>query len=192
MKKLEREGCTWRSGDKPTELTNCWSRYGREIVVYVNEKYLTIGHIGGTQGALLIEKYTKETNRLVVPQFVADWYEKHKCELEYRIWEYIYDWDDQDRESDFYDFMNYGHNRAIETLINMQNGYEVEKEQLYYVKLVNTSTGYLNVYYDNQKTVSSKESACGYKTQFTEAEIKSMDKGEAYWLLKEPVNEVSK
>ncbi|EFQ6832693.1 DUF1642 domain-containing protein [Listeria monocytogenes] len=42
---------------------------------------------------------------LKVPQFVADWYEQHRHKLEYSIWGYIYDWDDQDCESDFYDFM---------------------------------------------------------------------------------------
>ncbi|ECP0927257.1 DUF1642 domain-containing protein, partial [Listeria monocytogenes] len=72
---------------------------------------------------------------LKVPQFVADWYEQHRHKLEYSIWGYIYDWDDQDCESDFYDFMKNDNLKPVETLIKMQNGYEVEKEPLYYVRL---------------------------------------------------------
>ncbi|EAE4885194.1 TPA_asm: hypothetical protein F3N75_12090 [Listeria monocytogenes] len=66
---------------------------------------------------------------------------------------------------------------------------EVEKEPLYYVKFVDHATGYLNVHYDNQKLVGSNDEASEYKTRFTEAEIKAMNKGEAYWLLREPVEE---
>ncbi|EIC8474786.1 DUF1642 domain-containing protein, partial [Listeria monocytogenes] len=70
------------------------------------------------------------------------------------------------------------------------DGYEVEKEPLYYVQLIDHATGYLNVHYDNQKLVGSNDEASEYKTKFTESEIKAMDKGEAYWLLREPVEEV--
>ncbi|WP_180704420.1 DUF1642 domain-containing protein [Listeria monocytogenes] len=126
---------------------------------------------------------------LKVPQCVADWYEKYKCALEYSIWKYIYEWADQDYESDFYSFMNHACNNPIETLIKMKYGYEVEKEPLYWVQLIDHATGYLNVHYDNQKLVGSNDEASEYKTQFTESEIKAMNKGEAYWLLKEPVEE---
>ncbi|EAG5228012.1 DUF1642 domain-containing protein, partial [Listeria monocytogenes] len=56
---------------------------------------------------------------LKVPQFVADWYEQHRHKLEYSIWGYIYDWDDQDCESDFYDFMENDNLKPVETLIKM-------------------------------------------------------------------------
>ncbi|ENB7360921.1 DUF1642 domain-containing protein [Listeria monocytogenes] len=126
---------------------------------------------------------------LKVPQFVADWYEKNKCDLEYSIWKYIRNWDYHE-EDGFFNFMNDNDNESIKTLIKMQNGYEVEKEPLYYVQLIDHATGYLNVHYDNQKLVGSNDEASEYKTQFTESEIKAMNKGEAYWLLKEPVEEV--
>lgn len=194
MEKLEREGCMWRSGDKPTELTNCWSRYGIAMVVYVKNKDLTIGHIGGVQGALLIEKYSKSTNSKfpVVPQFVADWYEDNKEKLDYKIWEYIYDWKYQDCESDFYDFMDDNSLKPIETLIKMQDGYEVEKEQLYYVKFVdgnNVDNCYLNAGYSGRLIVADSYVGCGFNTKFTEAEIKEM--GERYWQFAVPVEEVT-
>ncbi|EEO2018253.1 DUF1642 domain-containing protein [Listeria monocytogenes] len=125
---------------------------------------------------------------LKVPRFVADWYEQHRHKLEYSIWGYIYDWDDQDCESDFYDFMKNDNLKPVETLIKMKDGYEVEKEPLYYVQLIDHATGYLNVHYDNQKLVGSNDEASEYKTQFTEAEIKAMD--ERYWQFAVPVEEV--
>ncbi|EBD1505115.1 DUF1642 domain-containing protein [Listeria monocytogenes] len=127
---------------------------------------------------------------LKVPQFVADWYEQHRHKLEYSIWGYIYDWDDQDCESDFYDFMKNDNLKPVETLIKMKDGYEVEKEPLYYVQLIQGISGYLNVRNDGMQFLNSRGQTAELKTRFTEKEIKAMDKGEAYWLLKEPVEEV--
>lgn len=31
----------------------------------------------------------------IVPQYVADWYEEHKEDFDYEIWNYIVEWDDQ-------------------------------------------------------------------------------------------------
>lgn len=127
---------------------------------------------------------------LKVPQFVADWYEQHRHKLEYSIWGYIYDWDDQDCESDFYDFMKNDNLKPVETLIKMKDGYEVEKEPLYYVQLIQGISGYLNVRNDGMQFLNSRGQTAELKTRFTEKEIKAMDKGEAYWLLREPVKEV--
>lgn len=78
-----------------------------------------------------------EPQKVVVPQFVADWYEKHKDDLEYDIWEYILHWGKQ-QKSEFYEWMNRASNKPFQTLINMhQFGYEVEKEPKYIVKLKN-------------------------------------------------------
>ncbi|EIA3997453.1 DUF1642 domain-containing protein [Listeria monocytogenes] len=127
---------------------------------------------------------------LKVPQFVADWYEQHRHKLEYSIWGYIYDWDDQDCESDFYDFMDNDNLKPVETLIKMKDGYEIEKEPLYYVQLIQGISGYLNVRNGGMQFLNSRGQIAELKTRFTEKEIKAMDKGEAYWLLREPVEEV--
>ncbi|EDN8187241.1 DUF1642 domain-containing protein [Listeria monocytogenes] len=126
---------------------------------------------------------------LKVPQCVADWYEKNKCQLEYRIWKYIRDWVEQDRHSNFYDFMDDSNLKPIEILIKMKDGYEVEKEPLYYVKLIDQANGYLNVRGDWCRYMSNNVQNEIFKTKFTESEIKAMDKGEVYWLLREPVEE---
>ncbi|EBF5745862.1 DUF1642 domain-containing protein [Listeria monocytogenes] len=127
----------------------------------------------------------------VVPQFVADWYEKYKCDLEYRIWKYIRNWDYHE-EDGFFNFMNDNDNESIKTLIKMQNGYEVEKETRYYVKFVDANNGnkcYLNVRSDGCKTLNNSVQNDIFKTQFTEAEIKEMD--ERYWQFAVPVEEVA-
>lgn len=70
-----------------------------------------------------------EPQKVKVPQFVADWYEKHKDDLEYDIWEYILHWGKQ-QKSEFYEWMNHANNKPFQTLANMhQFGYEVEKEK---------------------------------------------------------------
>ncbi|MGD1671325.1 DUF1642 domain-containing protein, partial [Listeria monocytogenes] len=63
-------------------------------------------------------------------------------------------------------------------------------EPLYYVKLIDQATGYLNVRNDGRRSMSNSVQNEIFKTKFTESEIKAMDKGEVYWLLREPVDEV--
>ncbi|EIO0156859.1 DUF1642 domain-containing protein [Listeria monocytogenes] len=132
----------------------------------------------------------EEQERIVVPQCVADWYEKYKCALEYSIWKYIYEWADQDYESDFYSFMNHACNNPIETLIKMKYGYEVEKEPLYWVQLIEGASGYLNVRNDGIQFINSSGQTAELKTRFTEAEIKAMNKGGAYWQFAVPVRDL--
>ena len=88
-----------------------------------------------TLGVLKDLKQLDEPQKVVVPQFVADWYEKHKDDLEYDIWEYILHWGKQ-QKSEFYEWMNHANNKPFQTLANMhQFGYEVEKEPKYTVKI---------------------------------------------------------
>jgi len=72
-----------------------------------------------------------------VPQYVADWYESNKKNLDYNLWNYAYDWEDQEDD----EFRNWFNNskEAFQTIINMhQFGYKIkkEKEKKYLVKLI--------------------------------------------------------
>ena len=100
----------------------------------------TIIRLAGWAVYVYIEELIKsldEPQKPVVPQFVADWYEKNKDDLEYDIWEYILHWGKQ-QKSEFYEWMNHANNKPLQTLVNMhQFGYEVEKEPKYIVKLKN-------------------------------------------------------
>lgn len=82
-------------------------------------------------------KQLDKSQKPVVKQFVADWYEGKKGNLDYNIWNYVYEWENQE-EDEFRNWFNHS-NKAFQTLVNMhQFGYEVEKEKRYEVKLKNT------------------------------------------------------
>ena len=79
-------------------------------------------------------KQLDEPRKVKVKQFVADWYERNKNDLDYNIWECIYNWDDQE-ESEFKNWFNCS-KKAFQTLVNMhQFGYEVDEEKRYLVKI---------------------------------------------------------
>lgn len=89
-----------------------------------------------------------EPQEVTVPQFVADWYEECKDNLEYNLWSYIYNWGTKE-ECDFKNWLDLGRNNPIQTLINMhQFGYEVEKEKRYIVKFKNVQSGSRYFKYD--------------------------------------------
>ncbi|EQC0678201.1 DUF1642 domain-containing protein [Listeria innocua] len=69
------------------------------------------------------------------------------------------------------------------------DGYEVEKEPLYWVQLIEGVSGYLNVRNDGIQFINSSGQTAELKTRFTESEIKAMDKGGAYWQFAVPVEE---
>lgn len=75
-----------------------------------------------------------EREKVTVPQFVADWYEGNKNNLDYNICNYVCGWEDQE-EDGFKNWFNHS-NKAFQTLVNMhQFGYTVEKEKRYLVKM---------------------------------------------------------
>ena len=79
------------------------------------------------------DKIRQELNKPVVKQFVADWYEEHKDDLDYNIWNYVYEWENQE-DFEFKNWFNHS-KKAFQTLVNMhQFGYEIEKEKRYRVK----------------------------------------------------------
>lgn len=125
---------------------------------------------------------------LKVPQFVADWISRRRQEGYNLIWSISYE--NNDMPDEMYEWLTSTADNQELFAHAWLDGYEVEKEPLYYVQLIDHATGYLNVHYDNQKLVGSNDEASEYKTQFTESEIKAMNKGEAYWLLRKPVKEV--
>lgn len=70
-----------------------------------------------------------------VPQYVADWYEENKGNLDYNIWNYIMDWEDTEEDS-FKRWVNNSKD-AFQTIINMhQFGYKIENGKKYLVKLI--------------------------------------------------------
>lgn len=100
--------------------------------LYRERKYVAIDDI------LSLVNKLDESEKVKVPKFVAEWYEKHKKNLDYEIWDYFREWSSQ-KQDDFYNWVN-NSKECIVTLSNMhQFGYEVEKEKKYRVKLKNNS-----------------------------------------------------
>lgn len=79
-----------------------------------------------------------EPEKPVVPQYVADWYEENKDDLEYNLCKLCIDFHEQKLRADLYGWFNDDNNKSIETLVLMHKfGYEVEKEKLYTVEIPN-------------------------------------------------------
>lgn len=137
---------------------------------------ITKEYVKGTKNYKQITDATTPT----VPEFVAKWFEENKRDLDFNIWDYIYNDIQEDREDDeFYDFMNSNALKPIETLVMMQYGYYVEKgvERLYVVKLPQEMGCYD---YFLTKSNGKVDITCfeGYprnlKYNLTEAEIRSV------------------
>ena len=76
-----------------------------------------------------------DMKKVTVPQFVADWYEKHKNDFEFAVFNYLYMFDKQD-ESDFKRWFRDSRTEPFQILVSMlQFGYEVEKEKRYTVRM---------------------------------------------------------
>ena len=92
-------------------------------------KYVALSEV------MYLIKQLDEPQKVVIPQYVADWYEENKGNLDYNLWKYIMDWEDAE-EDEFKRWVNNSKD-AFQTIINMhQFGYKVEKVDLYRVKLI--------------------------------------------------------
>ena len=98
-----------------------------------------------TVDEIFVKKVLDDLNDLkkfykpVVPQFVADWYERIKSNFDFNIWNYVFEWEDLE-ESELKNWFN-NSNKAFQTLVNMhQFGYEVKKEKKYLVKVKGLET----------------------------------------------------
>jgi hypothetical protein len=110
-----------------------------------DEAVRELSKVAGISVAYAEDLYDSFFEKPVVPQFVADWYEKYKENIDYELWEYLVDWVNQE-PSDFKEWLNteYG---AFQTLVNMhQFGYEVEKGPRYTVRIkgIDGYSKYLN------------------------------------------------
>lgn len=125
------------------------------------QKLATVGHLSMAHAEDL---YDSLFEKPVVPQCVADWYEKYKFNLNSDIFHLIRFWDTKDRNSDFCRWFDDTENNSIQTLVNMhQFGYEVEKEKQYTVKIKAVLGQYLEKYYLNNEELTPQFS----RTQFT-------------------------
>ena len=84
-------------------------------------------------------KEIKESQKVTVPQFVADWYEERKDDLDtalFRCVDIIPRVYEDGELNQFQEWFISSETKSFQTLVNMhQFGYEVEKEKRYSVKI---------------------------------------------------------
>lgn len=86
--------------------------------------------------AINIVEQLNEPQKVKVPAFVAEWFEINKEQLEVAIWDLTTETYETDRDqlSEIQLWIKES-DRPYKTLISMQDGYEIEKEPLYRVKI---------------------------------------------------------
>ena len=116
----------------------------------------------------------------VVPQYVADWYEGNKLNLDLNLCSLVFDlaMDSTDSyQEEFIEWANDNKKTFITTLVNMhQFGYEVEEEKRYTVRLkgVDGYATHLNQNLDNQEWFfASNDDIKGYRTKHTRKELEA-------------------
>lgn len=138
------------------------------------------------------DKVRQELNKPVVKQFVADWYEEHKDDFEYNVWDWISSKDEPEKiQSEFAFWVNDVENNPIQTLVNMhQFGYTIEKEKRYLVKAkgVNEYNCYLNKgLLSKEYFWESKAEIGGCRTKHTRKQLEDDDFG---WVFDSPGIEI--
>lgn len=166
------------------------------------------GKYAGLEHALELIKKLDEPQKPVIPQLVAGWLEKStdpftKAEkIAYLIKSkdgdsyYFCDWFVRDgilTQEQGEELLAWATRQSYETLLSLYNGYEVEKEPLYYVvfdilqeqkylvRNIKTKLFYLS---NNENVIGNYE-----QVSFTEQEIKAID--ERYWPFAVPVEKVA-
>ncbi len=118
----------------------------------------------------------KSKIKVVVPQFVADWYEENKDSFEFNVWDWIAFRDEAKKSEnrEFNNWINNSRENPIQTLVNMhQFGHEVEEEKRYTVVTKATKQP---LYY-NAMDKKLFFSMGGLATKFTRKQLKEADFG---------------
>ncbi|EOV3192878.1 DUF1642 domain-containing protein [Listeria monocytogenes] len=129
----------------------------------------------------------KEPELIAVPRFAADWI-KHCKQREYDL-ACLLEYGNAGIPDEMYEWLISSADNQELFARAWLDGYEVEQEPLYYIKAIDSYSGYVNL---NLKTgtytMSTNGEFDGYKTKFTESEIKNIDT--RYWDFAVPVEEV--
>ena len=143
--------------------------------------------------AINLAKQLDEPKKVVVPKFVAEWLDKHKYSTDiidlFLSVEYATDSDGfisekWDYSGEFYDWLNNSADVQFTLCDAMRYGYEVEKEQLYYVDFIKNDDVHKRLVFDHENgkynIVDWSDNLIGLVQEiFTEQEIKVID--ERYW-----------
>ncbi|EAD8193801.1 DUF1642 domain-containing protein [Listeria monocytogenes] len=133
----------------------------------------------------------KEPELIAVPRFAADWI-KHCKQREYDL-ACLLDYEDSDMSAEMYEWLISSADNQELLARAWLDGYEVEKEPLYYVRLpfASRSTDFekettytyiiVNITTDEMQPSISNRNYGSWKAELTEAQIKGMPGGDIYW-----------
>ncbi|WP_279619822.1 DUF1642 domain-containing protein [Listeria monocytogenes] len=142
----------------------------------------------------------KEPELIAVPRFAADWI-KHCKQREYDL-ACLLDYGNAGIPDEMYEWLNPTADNQELFARAWLDGYEVEKEPLYYVRLpfASRSTDFekettytyiiVNITTDEMQPSISNRNYGSWKAELTEAQIKGMPGGDIYWQFAVPVKEV--
>ena len=123
-------------------------------------------------------KEIKESQKDIVPQFVADWYEECKDDFETSLFQCIYELFKKRNDNELTKFEEWiidCKTEPFQTLVNMrQFGYTVEEEKRYLVKMkgIRTFNGCLKCNVDNANWFFSGPEECApYRAKHTRKEL---------------------
>lgn len=126
-------------------------------------------------GLLKLIEQLDEPQPVKVKKFVADWYEEHKDEFEYNVWDWLSSKSESGKiDSKFAFWLNDVDNTPIQTLVNMhQFGYEVDEEKRYLVKMKGMSeeNTYLTFRFGHTWMLSNFEECEEFRLHHTRKEL---------------------
>ena len=137
-------------------------------------------------------KQLDEPEKVIIPQFVADWYEENEDDFEGNLFRCIYEIYKKRNDNEltdneltkFEEWIIDGTTKPFKTLVNMhQFGYEVEKEKRYLVKMkgLNEDNSYLNYdLIDNAWYITDAENGTAVGTHHTRKELENAGFGEVF------------
>ncbi|EAC6073593.1 DUF1642 domain-containing protein [Listeria monocytogenes] len=190
----------FKAGDKVEFIYRNKKSVGEINGVFPETQVLSIKQSDSPIDLLFSDKAVakvEEPERIVVPQFVADWIEQRDAKGDDLYTAMDKSW--QSMNYKVIDWLEEGEDRYNKFARAWLDGYEVEKEPLYYVKLPiskrNEATDELEIInmclllnIRSRETCISgnyrwvdKLKRTGWRTKLTEAEIKGMPGGNIYW-----------
>jgi len=197
MIKLEGQGYKWVSGHKPTSKHHYWYEYKEDTIVYLNDGGDYLISRGSLKNHKIIPrakdvtkyeaKEVKQVGKVIVPKFVANWFERNKkghtiYGLLYLFSDNYYLFDGFRKWVEDYNLKEADAQEIIAKMYLFQN-YEVEEEKRYYwrkkkehmFKHENQEYSYVNVYKKTNKfSHFGKNENIYFKTWLSEDEVRKV------------------
>lgn len=179
MRELEAQGCRWLDGKLPSEAAEAWIPFEARTVICVEDGILTHSYreyFEKNYPDVEIIDYEIEPKKPTAPKCFDDWYKAYATESDAdKIFMLVLDYFNYNIDSELVTWLDGNKETAINAILN---GYEVEEEPLYYVKLPNAAAPYLHQHIDSGnvyflKGMHAQEGI--RKCKFTESEIKAID-----------------